>query len=110
MRRHAVIRTGVAILFTGALVWAGQGTSDDAKALDDYLAGWTAAYNAHDAKALAALLAEEFDVVFTTGERVQGQRRADYEKGAAEYFAKNPKVKTKLSVISRRFLKPDVVV
>lgn len=107
MRRHAVLLTGVAVMFAGALVWAGQGTADDAKDLDESLEAYVAGFNAHDAKAVAALYTEDADVVLPTGGRQKG--RAAIEKGLAEDFAANPGLKITLSVASRRFIKPDVV-
>jgi uncharacterized protein (TIGR02246 family) len=107
MRRRAVL-AGLAVLSAGALAWADQGTADDAKGLDANLAAWVAAFNAHDAKGVAATYAEDADMVVASGERMKGQ--ASIEKGNAEFFAKNPKVQVRLSVLSRRFLKPDVVV
>jgi uncharacterized protein (TIGR02246 family) len=98
----------VTALFVGAVAWASQGNPDDVKALDANVEAWVAAFNAHDAKALAATYAEDADSLLSTGERLKG--RAAIEKSWAEFFAKNPKVKTKPTVISRRFLKPDVVV
>lgn len=107
MRRHAVLLTGVAVLFAGAGAWAGQETADETKVLDQVLAAYGAAFNAHDAKALAALYAEDADVVLPTGVRVKG--REDVEQGLADYFAANPQVEVRNTVISRRFIKPDVV-
>jgi uncharacterized protein (TIGR02246 family) len=107
MRRREVL-TGLAVLSVGALVWANQGTSDDVKGLDKNLAAWVAAYNAHDAKAVAATYAVDADMMGTSGELIKG--RANIEKELAGFFAKNPNVKTKLSVVSRRFIKPDVAV
>lgn len=108
MRRPIATLAGMAALAAGALAWAGQETSDDAKALDRALEAWTAAHNAHDPKALAALYTEDADGMFPDGRRVKG--RAEIETAWAEVFGKNPKVKTSQSVISRRYLKPDVVV
>ena len=97
----------MACLFT-AVAWAGQGAADDQKALDELVRAWDAAFNAHDARALAAHYTEDADQVLPTGDWVKG--RAAIKKGHAENFAKNPDVKTKTSVLSRRFLTPDVVV
>jgi uncharacterized protein (TIGR02246 family) len=108
MRRHGVVLSAMAILFVGALAWASQGTSDETKGLDEVLGAWEAGFNSHDAKAIAATYTEDAESVIHTGERMKG--RAAIEKGMATYLAANPKVKTKLAVISRRFIKPDVVV
>jgi len=107
MRRHA-LWIGFALLSLGALTWASQGPADDVKGLDSTFNAWLDAFNKHDAKGLAALYAEDADVVLPSGTRLKG--RAAVEKGTAEYFKNNPNVKTKNSVISRRFLKPDVAV
>jgi uncharacterized protein (TIGR02246 family) len=107
MRRHVAVIAGVAVLFGAAALGAGQGTPDDEKALDAYLAAWDAAFNAHDAKAVAALYTEDAETVLPDGRRLKG--RAGIEKDLAESFAKNPNVQTKNTLISRRFLKPDVV-
>jgi lipoyl(octanoyl) transferase len=42
--------------------------------------------------------------------RLSGTLRPEAYQPLADYFAKNPKVKTKDAIISRRFIKPDVVV
>jgi uncharacterized protein (TIGR02246 family) len=108
MRRDFAALVGAAVLFAGSLVWAGQETSEDTNALDRALEAWIAAHNAHDSKALAALYTDDADGMFADGRRVNG--RAEIEKAWAEVFEKNPKVRTNQAVISRRFLKPDVVV
>ena len=108
MRRHRMALVGVSALFAAAVAWAGQGPADDEKALDAYVKAWETACNAHDAKALAALYTEDAESVMPDGQRVEG--RAAIEKSFAESFDKNPKVKTKLTVISRQFIKSDVAI
>src|SRR5262249_40897283 len=96
------------VLFAGAVAWAGQGNPDDAKSLDDVVDAWTAGYNAHDAKAVAAIYTEDADLVLPLSGRLKG--REAIEKDLAEFLAKNPNVRLKQAVSSRRFLKPDVAV
>src|SRR3954465_936732 len=107
MRRNAFILVGVTVLFAGAAAGAFQETSGDTKALDEALEAYQAAFNAHDAKAVAALYTEDADLVLPDGKRLKG--RAIIEKALAEQFAQNPKVTGKSALTSRRFIKPDVV-
>ena len=107
MRRQA-LWIGLAFVPLAALAWASQGPTDDVKGLDATFNAWLDAFNKHDAKALVALYAVDADVVLPSGTRLKG--RAAIAKAMGDYFKTNPNVKTKNSVISRRFLTPDIAV
>jgi uncharacterized protein (TIGR02246 family) len=83
---------------------------DDASAVKELanaVEEFNAAFNQHDAKAAAMKYTEDGDFMYLD-ERSQG--RAAIEKGFEDYFAKNPNVKTKLSVTARKMLSPNIVV
>src|SRR5215472_14888586 len=85
------------------------GTAADEAAIRKILDARNAAYNNHDAKALAATYAPDADLVTGTGRLVSG--RADIEKNYTENFAgvdKNASVKTDSSKL--RFLTPDTAI
>src|SRR5215831_11524360 len=76
----------VATLVVGAAsIYAQLGTSADEAAIQKILDARNAAYNNHDAKALAATYAPDADLVTGTGRLVSG--RAEIEKNYAESFA-----------------------
>jgi len=72
------------------------------------LDNWVATFNKHDAQAIATEYSTDCDLVALGGARLTG--RAAIENDFAETFAKNPDIKTKITVESRRQLAPDVVI
>ena len=100
----------VATLVVGAAsIYAQLGTSADEAAIQKILDARNAAYNNHDAKALAATYAPDADLVTGTGRLVSG--RAEIEKNYTENFAgvdKNASVKIESSKL--RFLTPDTAI
>jgi uncharacterized protein (TIGR02246 family) len=99
-----------AFLITSAATADAQiGTSTDEAAIRKVLDVRNAAYNNHDAKALAATYAPDADLVTGTGRIVSG--RAAIERNYAESFAgvdKNAVVKTESAKI--RFLTADTAI
>ena len=108
MRRPMVIPTTVAVPTAAARAGAVPGTADDEEALDAHLVARDAAFDRHDARAVAALDAEDAECVLPDGRRLQG--RAAIEEDLAGGFAANPDIRTTNRVTSRRSLKPDVVI
>ena len=99
-----------AFLITSAATADAQiGTSTDEAAIRKVLDVRNAAYNNHDAKALAATYAPDADLVTGTGRIVSG--RAAIERNYAESFAgvdKNAVVKTESAKV--RFLTADTAI
>ena len=97
------------LILTAATAEAQLGTSADEAAIREILDARNAAYNNHDAKALAATYAPDADLVTGTGRIVSG--RAAIERNYAESFAgvdKNAVVKTESSKI--RYLTADTAI
>ena len=105
-----ILTVVAAFLMAGALTAHAQiGTSTDEAAIRKILDARNAAYNNHDAKALAATYAPDADLVTGTGRIVSG--RAAIERNYAESFAgvdKNAVVKTESAKI--RFLTADTAI
>lgn len=108
MKRHAWILAGVIFLAGAGATWALQGKPDETKALNAALKSWETAFNNHDAQALGKLYDKNADAIDYYGETQKG--RAAIAKGYAEMFAKNPNIKTKQTLVSRRFLTRKIVV
>jgi len=69
---------------------------------------WQDAFNAHDAKVLSMQFAKDADVHYYPDPPLKG--RAEIVKWYTEFFAKNPKAKTKITPVSRRMLTPTLIV
>src|SRR5574340_22877 len=78
------------------------------KAIRGVVAAFTAAYNARDAKALAALFVPEAEVVDQEGNATQGQ--AAIEEVFAGIFAENPEGRIENVIQSIRFLGPTMAI
>src|SRR5262245_27350061 len=74
--------------------------------IEQSIAGYTAAYNAADIKALASFWAEDCDFVDHRGRRYTGRDEitALFRKALVD----GPGYKIKLTVNARRFLRPDL--
>jgi uncharacterized protein (TIGR02246 family) len=83
-------------------------TADDEKALKLNAAAYTKAFNAGDAKALAAMWTADGDFVDTTGRLLRG--RAAIEKDLAALFAESGALTIDITPESYRFLSPDVAI
>src|SRR5215510_3382068 len=79
--------------------------ANDLKAIRDTAQAYVAAFNRQDAKAIAALWAENGDCIDDSGKRFQG--RAEIEKVYAELFRQHPGGKINVIVDSLRLLSPD---
>jgi uncharacterized protein (TIGR02246 family) len=105
-----ILTVVAAVLITSAATADAQlGTSADEAAIRNILDARNAAYNNHDAKALAAAYAPDADLVTGTGRVVSG--RAAIERNYAESFAgvdKNAVVKTESAKV--RFLTADTAI
>jgi len=82
--------------------------ADDEKAIRLAADAFTKAYNAQDAKALAALFTPEGEIVNEAGEVVQG--REGIERVFAGIFEARPKSRIQVTIDSVRFLTPTVAV
>lgn len=69
---------------------------------------YTQAFNKGDAKALAALYAEDAEYSSDAGTQLSG--RAAIQKGLGDFFIKNPGATLAVELKSARFLTPDVLV
>jgi uncharacterized protein (TIGR02246 family) len=100
----------VVVLLATAPSWAEQPKADpaDVKALHELHRAHLAAFNNGDAQAVAAFYARDADRIDTRGQMTKG--RAEIEKGAANFFARNKGVKLNASFGTLRFLTPDVAV
>ena len=83
-------------------------TAAEEEALRRNAAAYAKAFNAGDAKALAAFWTADGDYVDTTGRLVRG--RAAIEKDLAALFAEGGKLRLVITPESFRFLSPDVVI
>jgi uncharacterized protein (TIGR02246 family) len=80
--------------------------ADDETAIRANVAEFVRAYNAGDAKAVAALFAKDAVIVDKEEDTTQG--RAAIEKSFADLFADAPQKRIEVSVESIRFLGPDL--
>ncbi len=80
--------------------------AEDEQAIRLAAASFVEAYNAGDAKAVAALFMERGEIVNEEGESVQG--RAGIERTFAEIFQTHPKSQIKVTVQSVRFVSPTL--
>ena len=84
----------------------GKGLSEGEKAILALDEAFVRAYNKGDSKALAAMFAEDAEVVEAEGDRYQGRDRI--EKRLADTFAASPGVKIAIETDAIRFLSPEV--
>ena len=99
----------VAVLLSAASAYAQLGTRTDEAAIRKILDARNAAYNNHDAKALAATYAPDADLVTGTGRLISG--RVEIEKNYVEVFAgvdRNATVKINRSKV--RFVSQDTAI
>src|SRR5262245_57999295 len=82
--------------------------SADEAAIRANVAAFTKAYNAHDAKAIAALFIPNGQVVDEEGNASEG--RDEIEKIFKELFTDNPKKQIEVNIESIRFIGPNVAV
>jgi uncharacterized protein (TIGR02246 family) len=80
--------------------------AEDEQAIRLAAANFSKAYNAGDAKAVAALFVERGEIVNEEGESVQGQ--AGIERTFAEIFQTHPKSQIKVTIQSVRFVTPTL--
>jgi uncharacterized protein (TIGR02246 family) len=80
----------------------------DEAAIRANVAAFTKAYNAHDAKAIAALFTPNGQVVDEEGNASEG--RDEIEKIFKQLFTDNPQKQTEVSVESIRFIGPNVAI
>jgi uncharacterized protein (TIGR02246 family) len=107
--RHALIVAITSLLVSSTAVYAQLGTPSDEAAIRAILDARNAAYNSHDAKALAATYAPDADLVTGTGQLLSG--RAAIEKNYVDSFAgvdRNAMVKIDGSKL--RFLTADAAI
>jgi len=113
MRMRLVCCMGLAVLMFGFLALpgsaAGRRADDDAKAaIQKQAEAFVEAFHKGDAKAVAALWAEDCDFTDQTGRHLKG--REAIEKGFTEFFADNKGTKLRIDSDALRFVTPDVAV
>jgi len=81
------------------------GGDKDRAAIQQMLVDWVRAYNAHDAKALAAIYAKDADLSHKM-KLLKG--REAIQRLWQERFDKNPNIKTKQTSLEVRFLSPTL--
>jgi len=81
------------------------GGDKDRAAIQQMLVDWVSAYNAHDAKALAAIYAKDADL---SDKMNLLKGREAIQRLWQERFDKNPNVKTKQTSLEVRFLSPTL--
>jgi uncharacterized protein (TIGR02246 family) len=81
------------------------GGDKDRAAIQQMLVDWVRAYNAHDAKALAAIYAKDADL---SDKMKLLKGREAIQRLWQERFDKNPNVKTKQTSLEVRFLSPTL--
>ena len=110
MKRVTTIVTTTAVLLTAALVsaWQPKRNAADERALNKLVEDWIVAHDKGDAQALAKFYARDADSVGIDGQVVKG--RDAIMKMYAQVFTQNSGNKAKVSLSSRRFIKPDIVV
>ena len=109
MRERLLLFIVVSLVAGAARAHAQPGTPADEAAIRKILDARNAAYNNHDAKALAATYAPDADLVTGTGRIISG--RAAIEKNYVEAFAgvdKNASVKIESSKV--RFVTADTAI
>jgi uncharacterized protein (TIGR02246 family) len=106
-RRMLFILAVTAAIATGAAK-AYDASDDQRQELIDALAVWTEAFNKHDAEALAREYTEDANVLFVTGEVLEGRQAV--EEAFAEYFEANKRLQTKISDVSHTFLTSEIVI
>ncbi len=93
---------------TTATATAATTNSPDDQAIRQTVAAFTKAYNAHDAKALAALFTTDAEIVGERGNVSQG--RAAIERAFAGLFGDYPKTQIEIAIGSIRFLGAGVAI
>jgi uncharacterized protein (TIGR02246 family) len=104
MRKTAVM-AGILVV---ALTAAAAAQQQDEKAIRSLAESFVKAYNAKDAKALAALFVANGEIVNQEGKSVQGQEAIQRE--FAQIFKQQPKAHIKATLRSLRFLGPNLAV
>ena len=97
---------GSALLFLAGPARA-QNNADDQGALRRIETGWQEAWNRHDMKALAALVAEDVDFITVAGTWLKG-RKAFEEHHAARHAMQFKESVWTTTDVRVKFLKPDV--
>ena len=82
--------------------------AETVKALDAALERFTTLFNNHDAEALSNEYARDANALWTDGKQMNS--REDVRASLAEFFQKNPHVKTKFSDVTRKMLTRRIVV
>lgn len=109
MKPHALIPTTFAVLaFAAHALAQNQQPTDAEKTSKAQAAAYVTAFNKAEAKAIAAMYAEDAQYTNDDGETVVG--RAAVRENLEKYFAKNKGVKLEVQIESARFLTPDVLI
>ena len=85
------------------------GTDKDRAAIHQLIVEWERAFNAHDAKAVAATYAQQAESLDLSGMKLVKGREA-IQRQVQTSLNKNPNVKTKQTELEVRFLSPTLAV
>jgi uncharacterized protein (TIGR02246 family) len=85
-----------------------ESRKEDEKAIRDAAEAFAKAYNAHDAKAVAALFTVDGEIVDESGDWLQGHEAIVWAFG--EIFRLHPKAKIQSTIESVRFVGPSVAI
>ena len=109
MKLHRILQTTLVLLACTHAAWGQEAKPSDAeKAAQERNAAYVAAFNKGDAKALAAMYAEDAQYTSEDGEAVIG--RAAVAEGLAKFFTQNKGAKLDVRIESARFLTPEVLI
>jgi len=109
MKYRPILPSTLVIFALFHLVSAEDVPSPDAmKAAREQTAAYVAAFNKGDAKALAAMYAEDAQYDTEDGALIAG--RPAVQKGLAKFFTQNKDAKLDVRIDSARFLTPDVLI
>jgi uncharacterized protein (TIGR02246 family) len=114
-----VCAAGLIVAFAVGVLWARDdaspkkpavdpGREADAEAIKATARDFAAAFNKHDAKAIAGQWTEQGECVDADGETIRG--RSDIENAFADFFKASPNSKIQVLVHSIRFPAPDMAI
>ena len=95
------------VLLSPLLTAGAQGSAKDVEAIKKIESRWQDAWNNHDMKSLASLVAEDVDFIIVTGTWLKG-RRAFEEYHAARHATQFKESVWETTDVQVKFLKPDI--
>ncbi|MGN6135827.1 MAG: YybH family protein [Aureliella sp.] len=107
--KKALLTIAACALFAGLPVWSGEGEEDDAAAIRKRIESYAAAYNQHDAQALAGHWAENAVYIDReTGQRIEG--RAAIADMFRSLFQEEENQQLSVNVEAIRIIPPNVAI